>query len=75
MRLLKRLRPWVVMVLVISVTAFTIGATTSNGGGGGVWLLAGALFHGIFIALLVWSEGHTPSSAWRALHRPPREGL
>lgn len=74
MRLLTRLKPWVVMVLVVSVTSFTIGAMTS-GGEGGLWLLAGAAFHGIFIALLVWREGHTPSSAWSALRRPPREGL
>ncbi len=72
--LLKRLKPWVVMVLVVTVAVFTIGAMTSDGDGG-LWLLAGALFHGIFIALLVWSDGHTPSSAWHALRRPPREGL
>lgn len=70
--LLKRLKPWVVMVLVVSITTFTIGAMT---GGGGLWLLAGALFYGIFIALVVWRDGHTPSSAWSALRRPPREGL
>lgn len=68
------MKPWVTLVMLGAVISFILGAMTA-GDPGGWWLLAGALFSGLMWALIVWRSGHTPSSAWKDLRRPPRDHL
>ena len=69
-----RLKPWLVLFLVASTVAFILLAVQADEGGG-PWLFGIAAFQGFLAVLVVWRERETPSSAWRRLKQPPREGL
>jgi hypothetical protein len=74
--MLSRLKPWIVMILLASTVAFVLlGLQASIDGHTGLWMIGAALFQGILVAIIVWREKETPSSAWERLKQPPRRGL
>lgn len=69
----KRLKPWLQLVLVASAVAFILLAVQADDRD--PWIFGLAAFYGVLTAIVVWREKETPSSAWRRLKQPPREGL
>lgn len=71
--MIARLKPWLLLILVVSAVAFILLAVQADDRGG--WLLGVAIFYGVMAAIVVWREKETPASAWHRLKQPPREGL